>query len=104
MDGSGYAAMVRGMVAPMSSKARRWSGLDAASMGIGVGVWVKVTSLRVRVARWLSRPRKLRGALPWRVCWREALAWAAAERSRFDGVVPRGRVLVGEGQRRPGLA
>ena len=44
----------------MSSKACRW--MLVGSVSIGMVTWVPVyrTWLRVKVARWSSRPRKLR--------------------------------------------
>ena len=51
---------VRGMVALRRSKAWRWSAVGSASMGTSVVVPAMRTWLRVRVARWSSRPPKLR--------------------------------------------
>ena len=51
---------VSGIGAPRRSKACRWAGVGSASMGTVRLVPVNRTWLRVRVARWASRPRKLR--------------------------------------------
>ncbi|CAE46857.1 possible membrane protein (plasmid) [Mycobacterium ulcerans Agy99] len=55
-------------------------GGGVASIGVGLVVWVKLTSLRVRVARCSSRPLKLRSVAPLASWWRAALVLAAAER------------------------
>ena len=55
---SGYFK-VSGIAAPMSSKACRWALVGSASIGTVAVVPVNRTWLRVRVARWSSRPRKL---------------------------------------------
>ena len=44
----------------MRSNASRWSLVGSASMGTVAVAPAKRTWLRVRVARWASRPRKLR--------------------------------------------
>jgi hypothetical protein len=56
---SGYVK-VSGIGTPMSSKASRWVLAGSASIGTVMLVPVNRTWLRVRVARWPSRPRKLR--------------------------------------------
>ncbi len=55
----GYLFRVSGMGAPMRSKACRCSLVGSVSMGMIAGVPAKRTWLRLRVARWASRPRKL---------------------------------------------
>jgi GAF domain-containing protein len=56
---SGYF-MVSGIGAPMRSKASRWVLVGSASIGMVAVAPAMRTWLRVRVARWASRPRKLR--------------------------------------------
>ena len=56
---SGYFE-VSGIAAPMSSKACRWTLVGSVSIGMVTWVPVYWTWLRVKVARWSSRPRKLR--------------------------------------------
>ena len=56
---SGYLR-ARGMAAPMSWKASRWVLVGSARIGTVAVVPAKRTWLRVRVARWPRRPRKLR--------------------------------------------
>ncbi len=59
------------MVVRRSSKAWRWVGVGMVR--VGTVVWPCWMSLRVRVARWSSRLRKLRIGW-WRsLWWREAL-------------------------------
>jgi hypothetical protein len=90
---AGVYVRVRGMGAPIRSKARRWVGVGVVSLSMA---WPPTTMVsRVRVARWSIRSGKLR-----RGCW-PGPALAAAGWS--DRVGAGGRVLVGEGQRRPGL-
>jgi uncharacterized protein (UPF0332 family) len=48
-----------GIGAPMSVKASRWTLVGSASIGTVARVPVNRTWLRVKVARWSSRPRKL---------------------------------------------
>jgi hypothetical protein len=48
-----------GIETPMSSKAWRCALVGSASIGMATGVPVKLTWLRVKVARWSSRPRKV---------------------------------------------
>ena len=64
----------------MSWKASRWMLVGSARTGMVARVPANRTWLRVRVARWSSRPRKLRSGVPLGSCRREALAWAAGER------------------------
>jgi hypothetical protein len=55
---AGVYVMVRGMGAPISSKARRWAGVGVVSLSMG---WLPTEMVsRVRVARWSIRSRKLR--------------------------------------------
>ena len=56
---SGYFK-VSGIGVPMSSKACRWVLVGSASIAMVTWVPVYRTWLRVSVARWSSRPRKLR--------------------------------------------
>ncbi len=76
-----------------------------AGVGVVFSTWwppIVIVS-RVRVARWPIRLRKLRVGLPLMVTYREALAWAEAERwagRRGCG----GRGPAGRGERRPGFA
>jgi hypothetical protein len=58
-SGPGYAS-VSGMGFPISSKASRWWLVGSASMSTVASAPANLTWLRVRVARWPSRPRKLR--------------------------------------------
>jgi hypothetical protein len=51
---------VSGMGAPIRSKASRWMLVGSASVAMVAVAAAKRTWLRVRVARWVSRPRKLR--------------------------------------------
>lgn len=53
---------VSGMGEPMSSKARRWTGVGSLSLAKVVPAMVMV--LRVSVARWLVSSRKLCRAWP----------------------------------------
>ena len=55
-----YLRRVSGIAAPMSSKAWRCWLVGSVRTGTVAGVPAKRSSLRVRVARWASRPRKLR--------------------------------------------
>ena len=55
-----YLRRVSGMAAPMSSKAWRCSRVGVVRTGTAAGVPAKHRSLRVRVPRWASSPRKLR--------------------------------------------
>jgi len=55
---SGYFK-VSGTGTPRRRKASRWALLGSASIGTSARVPVNRTWLRVRVARWSSRPRKL---------------------------------------------
>ena len=55
-----YVRRVSGMAVPMSSKAWRWALVGSVRTGTVAGVPGKRSSLRVRVPRWASRPRKLR--------------------------------------------
>jgi SAM-dependent methyltransferase len=48
-----------GIGAPIRSKASRWALVGSASRGTVVAAPANRTSLRVRVARWSRRPRKL---------------------------------------------
>jgi hypothetical protein len=57
---SGYLRRVSGMGAPMRSKASCWRLVGADRTGTVAGMPVKCSPLRVRVARWASRPVKLR--------------------------------------------
>ena len=57
---SDYLRRVSRMAAPMSSKAWRCSLVGSVRTGTVAGVPGKRSSLRVRVPRWASRPRKLR--------------------------------------------
>ena len=56
----GYFRRVSGMGAPMRSKAWCCSLVGSVRTGTAAGVPGKRSSLRVRVPRWASRPRKLR--------------------------------------------
>ena len=100
---AGIYVRVRGIGAPIRSKARRWVGVGVASLSTGWPLTRMVS--RVRVARWSSRSRKPRmGCLPGPVL-KAALAAAAGERrAGATGLAAGGRVLVGVGQRRPGPA
>ena len=55
-----YLRRVSGMAAPMSSKAWRCWLVGSVRTGTVAGVPAKRSSLRVRVPRWASSPRKLR--------------------------------------------
>src|SRR5262249_59827735 len=91
------------MGAPMRSKASRWVLVGSASIGMVWLVPAKRIWLRVKVARWSRSPRKLRWGRPYSSCWREALAWAAAERlAGSTGAAGGGGVLSGEGGGGPG--
>ena len=57
---SDYLGRVSGMAAPMRSKAWRCSLVGSARTGTVAGVPARRSSLRVRVPRWASSPRKLR--------------------------------------------
>ena len=50
---------VSGTVAPIRSKASRWALVGSVSMGTVAAAPANRTSLRVKVARWSRRPRKL---------------------------------------------
>jgi hypothetical protein len=65
----------------ISSKACRWVLVGSTRIAMPV-VPGNRTSFRVRVARWSSRPRKLREGRPARSSWHDALAWACADRWR----------------------
>ena len=56
---SGYFK-VSGIAAPRRLKASRWALVGSVSIGTVSSVPANRTWLRVRVARWSSRPRKLR--------------------------------------------
>src|SRR6185437_10601957 len=56
---SGYVE-VSGIGVPIRSKACRWVLVGSVSIGTSAGAPANRTWLRVRVARWASRPRKLR--------------------------------------------
>src|ERR1017187_5014345 len=79
---AGVYVRVRGMGAPIRSKARRWVGVGAASLPTG---WPPTRMVsRVRVARWSIRSRKLRMG-----CWPGPVleaALAAADGERRAGV------------------
>jgi len=84
---TGVYVRVRGIGAPIRSKARRWSGVGLVSLSTGWPATVMVS--RVRVARWSIRSRKLRmGCFPGPVL-RPALAAAAAERRTGVTGLPR---------------
>src|SRR5580700_5210190 len=54
---SGYVK-VSGIAAPRRLKASRWAAVGSVSIGTVTWVPVNRTWLRVKVARWSSRPRK----------------------------------------------
>src|SRR5450759_3801564 len=69
------------MVAPSRSKACRWVGVGTATRSNSPAVSVRTRRvLRVRVARWSSRPEKLRAGRSVVVVLVAALRSAAAER------------------------
>src|ERR1017187_4021805 len=76
--GSAGYFRVRGMGAPSSSKARRWTGVGSVSLVMCLPV--KVMACRSRVDRCSSRSPYLRtGSLPW-LCLAASLALAWGER------------------------
>ena len=88
---------------PMRSKARRWAGVGSVIFSKLVPPMVMV--LRVSVARWSMRPRKLRRAWPLVLACVAALMLACAERrAGATGVSAAGGLLVGVGERGEGLA
>src|SRR2546423_13654019 len=71
---------VSGMGWLIRSKARRWVGVGLVSVGTVISVAAEYWKMRVRVARCVSRPRKLCRGWSWVSRWREALALAWGER------------------------
>ena len=92
------------MAAPMSSKACRWALVGSVSIGTATSVPVNRTWLRVKVARCSSRARKLRISDGRVVLARGLGLGAGGTAGGGDRAGRGGRVLVGEGERRPCLA